>query len=553
METQMTANVETLALLPQSLLKFEEFLHLDEPFSRREKLRHLDAEISLPLKHLALISAEFWAELMGSYGDALSFSVALEQDVLASDTMGTPTPAQFASPVKIYGPEALATLRLNIDKQVLARNLNLPKKSQSHRFFLYLFEDRLPYLLSRSLLDCERDLWGMSVDSQVVLLVCDQEVLLQGEYLLVCGGSHLADLSGYLRSENGGAESFSMEKMRSTRRANLNWEMQWVTGITPFHFQVSASQGTASSFLSRVCALQCARLFLLYSAEVTMKDEASVWSIYRHGQTPVRVRWPQLPRDAQAESPLALEANSQHLVALTRWIYEPTWPTDRLSMTQLYVSEELRFYASENCLSELLRQAARIESDLQSRWKNFIGKKLDGYSEQERKLEDDIGKAISTFDDQVSAIIKSLVESGMAAAVAVTASFLTAYFRTPFNPTAFTIGLCVYAGYVLIFPIGISLTHQWGRYHASIREFQSRRKRIEKRLDEKKVEEVLSESQFESNKVRLRRWLWGALGIYLVLMTVALAGAYILPRTLEAPVKTSLLKGAMNAKQVSSR
>lgn len=539
----MTTTLDALRSLPDSLIDLENLLHLGVPLCRSEKIGHLDVEASFTLGNLSSVKAELWTKLEEEFGESLQFTVLHEEEVIVNKTSVPLTPATVGDLLRGFDADENVTLRLSIDKAELARRYGIQSESPSHRIFLYLFADRLPYLLSRHVGDCERSLWGERRDAQVVFLVCDQDVLLQGDYLLICGGRHLAGWRNFLRgddpAENVESEQFSTAKMNSIRRANLRWETSWVEWITPLHFHLSNREEGAVPILSEVIANQCAALFLLYSAESTLTVEDRICSVYQRGQTPIRVPWPHVLENAQdTGQAMKVGGAADHLVSLIKWVYDPIWPTDRLLMTQLYLAEELRSYDPTTCFAALLRHAERFESDLQSRWKDFIGKKLDGYSEQERKFEEDIAKAMQGFDEQISAIIKSLVESGMAAAVAVTASFLTAFYKTPFNPATFTIGLCIYAAYVLIFPVGLGLTHQWGRFRASLKEFASRRMRIERRLEPKKVEEILAESQFNSNQSRVKRWLLGAVGVYAILIVAALLSAFHLPAML-VPATTS--------------
>jgi hypothetical protein len=195
----------------------------------------------------------------------------------------------------------------------------------------------------------------------------------------------------------------------------------------------------------------------------------------------------------------------------------------------------MRFREPELYFDALLNNSERFEKELRSRWKDFIAKKLDGYSEQERKLEEDVAKTTQAYDEQIGGMIKSLTDSGLAAAAAVIGSFLVAFYKQPFDPVIFSYGLRIYALYVLVFPLVIGLSHYWGRFNALNKEFEGRQERIKKWLDETRVKDILESSQLGNNRMRFRRWFGAAFIVYCVLVISALAGAHFLPTLIEGP------------------
>lgn len=537
MDTQINSpSMASLHELPSTLIALAEALGIEEPFSKGEKLLYLDGEFEFPLAHLGVLDCARLQELRRLFNVALTLTVLHDEDVIVPTHTSGVSKHEHESLFKTFGPNEKVTLRLSIDKSKLLDLHGLHANAQTQRLFLYLFADRLPYLLSRQLSQCEDDLWGDESHAQVVIMVCDDDIWLTGNYLTICGGRHLADWKQYLRespTEPVSDVGVCASKMAVLCRDNVRRGEKWVRHLTPLHFKCENRDIRGSSELSRILALQEAQLALLYSADDTIEVEDRTWSVYKRNQIPVRVGWPQIANEAQQQrSRIGFEAAARRLTSLVEWIYEPTWPVDRLLMTQLYLADEMRACDPQQSFDFLLDNIERIEADLKSRWKDFIAKKLDGYSEQERAFEDDIAKTSQAFADQIAGMIKSLVESGLAAAVAVIGSFLASFYTTPFNGFTFAWGLRIYAGYVLIFPALLGLSYSWGQFQALRQEFAARRARIEERLDSQRVETILQKSLVGTNEIRFKRWLGTAATIYGLLIISALWGAYYLPSLL---------------------
>lgn len=534
MDSQVNSpDVSALQELPRALVALAEALGLEEPFSKGERLLHLDTEVEFPLARLNALDAPRRQGLRRLFGDALSLAVLHQEEVIVAASSDGVTTQEHQSLLRTFGSDEKLTLRFNLDKSKLLEHHGLRGVPQVQRLLLYVFADRLPYFLSRDLEQCEADLWGENSHAQVVILVCDQEFYLTGHYLTICGGSHLAQWERLLRespSEPVSDVGVCASKMNAVCRDNLRWDKKWVQRLTPLHFKCENQGAPESSELSRVLALQRMRLSLLYSADNTLEIQDQISSVYQGNQTPVRVAWPEVAREAQQQrARVGFEVAAQRMTSLIEWIYEPTWPVDRLLLTQLYLANEMRACDPQRAFDFLLDNIERIEGDLKSRWKDFIAKKLDGYSEQERAFEDDITKTTQAFAEQIAGMIKSLTESGLAAAVAIIGSFLGSFYSTPFNGFLFAWGLRIFAAYVLIFPALLGLSYGWGQFRALRHEFAARRARIEERLDAQRVENIVKNSRVAINEMRFKCWMGTAAAIYLLLIVSALWGASYLP------------------------
>lgn len=535
MGSEVITDLQTHArTISQSLLDLTHDLAISEVLPTYEKLRWLNIEVSFKAANLTVLNKARVEMLKQFFGNSIDLSISYEGTTYLRIEDSSFDDARLLKLQNSIGKDEDLLLRLNINKTKLQEHLSLKTDSQTQRVHLYLFSDRLPYLFSRTLSDCEEELWGDNSQSQVVVLVCNEDLLLVGDYLMICGGCYLPHWEEHLRKSS--IEPVSLtgicaSLMYKTCRSNLRWETRWVQHLTPLHFKVQNKADTTFSETSRVLALQEVSLALLYSADHTLKIQDRVWSLYQRGQTPIRVAWPPILEIAQsATEEKQIEEASQNLISLIEWIYEPAWSVDRLQMTQLYIAEELRNRQPEECLNFLLSNIERFRDDLRSRWKDVIAKKLDGYSEQERKLEEDVTKATQAYDDQIAAVIKSLTESGLATAAAIIGSFLAAIYKPPFDAKLFSLGLSVYAGYVLIFPVAIGLSHHWGRFASLQRQFHSQTERIKKRLDEKKVKDILDNSQLQINETRFKRWFLGACVVHFILIGLAVLGAVVVPR-----------------------
>lgn len=460
------------------------------------------------------------------YGDALRLQILQNGYPMWSiDTQDSI--AQFNEIQRDLSNLPTATINISLDKIKLLQNV---LQQTSNKVLLSLYSERLCTQFSRPFPRIE-EFWSGDMFSKINILVCDSDVWLEGAYLSFYGGSHLSEIQEDLLQvspQDSDLES-KCKSMNELCQSRLRWQHssdQWAKQLTPLHLSThntKAQESSNSPRISRVISIQQSVLTMLYTADVTSQIESQCVSVYQRGSTPIKVSWPNiLETSKEPRRNISYETAAQHLVSLASWIYEPRWATDRLLMTQSHIAEELRGRQSEFSFDALLDASEDLEADLCSRWKDFIEKRLEGYSDQQRKLEDDVAKTTQVFEEQIGVMTKSLGESGLAATGTVTFAVFAAVFKDVNNLFVPAICLAVYAGYVLFFPLRFGLQLQKERFDATLEEFESRKKLFEKRLDADKVKSIIEGSQIEKVQERFRKWADKSKSVYTALIAASL-------------------------------
>ena len=106
-------------------------------------------------------------------------------------------------------------------------------------------------------------------------------------------------------------------------------------------------------------------------------------------------------------------------------------------------------------------------------------------------------------------------------------------FKDEFNQTIFTIGMVVYAVYVLIFPLYYNMRHQRERYEAMCDNFGKRQMRFKERLYGDKVDTIVG-TQVTDSQRRFEWWFYATRMSYIAVIILAIVAAWWVPRFMES-------------------
>lgn len=412
-------------------------------------------------------------------------------------------------------------LDFNLDKVQLVKNLlgEVP----ACNLILYIFPLALAGFLSGGLEQLESCLWDKETAGKVILLVPESDIWLDGPFLAVLGGSRLKDWHQEELHEPTNAKL--VESMYHTCRHTLKWQGIQLQHLTPLHLKLEG-HFLPNDSIANALRIHLANLSILYTADRTLAYDDGFWlATYASARKNVDLGIDS--RRVLLEERIVSGASA--LLQIVEWAYDPRWSADRLALVQIVVAQELHIADPSISYQLLLHNAGRIFEELRWHWKAIIEDKMSTYTQEVRTLEDYVASVTHTFAEQVSAIIKNLSDTMLAAIAALLGSFIAALFNNKFNSTIFTLGMGVYAGYVLLFPIGYNMTHQWQRYTTLVNSFESRRRRFEERLYPPVVEKIAGEQVKLSQK--LFRWWFGmTLLAYFAVLFVVLGAVKFIPK-----------------------
>ena len=404
-----------------------------------------------------------------------------------------------------------------------------------HHLFLYLFPNALERLLVSDLGRLESLLWGSESETahKVVLLVPDREIWLDGSYLAVLGGKRIGHWHEVVSQPPRDADE--LRNMYETCQKNSNWQVPWLKHLTPLHLKVDG-QIPREDPIAKALLIHQINSIVLYTADRTVgNNDKPRLATYAGASQSVELTLGN-PADPIEEKSLAGVSN---LMEMLEWAYNLKWSADRLPLVQIGVAQALHAASPAVRYQLLLHNAPNIFDGLKWHWKAFIEGKVDAYVSQVQALEDYVADTVQAFADQIATMIKSLSDTMLAAVAVLLGSFIAALFKDEFNPTIFTIGMGVYAVYVLIFPLCYNMRHQWERYQALLDSFKERQLRFEERLYPEKVSTIVGTQVIDGQR-RFKRWFCYTLLAYIVVIVLAIVAAWVVPGFIESIALSSV-------------
>ena len=411
------------------------------------------------------------------------------------------------------------TIEFDLDKtQLLAHRVgDIPNS----RLFLYLFPAAVERLLANTVSRLETLLWGADTSCRVIILVPDQEIELYGQSLALLGGTGMKAWSQVVAQPPPNAQ-----QLQSTYRAcrsALKWQDTWLQHLTPQHLTLVATPAMDNP-IGRALQLHRVNLCILYTADRTVTRGTQWVATYASSQQTA-----DLGLSAGGTAGDFDAAGVDALLQLCAWAYEPAWVSDRLLLVQIVIADALHLMEPTERYRRLIQATPALFQQMQWHWKAIMEGKVESYVVQVRDLEAYVATTVGLFADQVTAIIDSLSTTMLAAVATLLGSFVAALFRDSFNPTVFGLGLSFYAAYVLGFPLGYNMGHQWQKYTVLLNAFSVRRRRFEERLSPVQVQGIIG-SQVEESQARFRLWFWLTIVAYVVIVALAIVGIMAVPR-----------------------
>jgi hypothetical protein len=445
-------------------------------------------------------------------------------------------------------PTALDTFRQRIvgrrlvfdfqlDKRALLKGFNI--KAPNAHLILYIFPEALFRFLSGrttagkptdariGLQALEQVLWPPSQRRKILLLVPAQEVALDGTYLAVAGGSAMVDLAKFSLAEP--PDYDHLRTIYDQCRETVTWDESWLRRLTPPHLHVVAQGAETAGAADLADALRghLVNLSLLYTANRTAEQPRGFVATYWDSQTRADMILSP-PDDQSLEQPL--KARVGLLYKAFRWAYESKWPRDRISFVQSTIAQELIRQPTKNAYQILANAGKTILNSLERRWDQFVRHTLAEYSEEKLALDKYAGETADTFAEQVAEMIKSVSDTMLAAIAALLGSFLAAGFnQNTFNSQIFTIGMAVYAVYVLLFPLAYNMSSQWLRYKALEDRITAILAGFRGDLGNTPVD-TIEARWIKPGRKRFRRWFALTVAVYLLAIIFGLAAAFIVPQ-----------------------
>lgn len=513
----LLALVEAIGLAPALLASREKAatltLHRDEVASDR----------------VSALSLDLVRHVVDTYGDALSMEFFLDQlSVLTlSATLDEASLDVFREAV---AGSPTVRLNLTLDKGRLLDRWYGGTPPHT-RLFLYLFPEAAARLFGGDIDALEAALWRGDDASKVIVLVPAAALHLRGVWLSVIGGASVATWV-----DEAPAHPLDVARpthLRAVRAELLSWQDLPLMRLTPLHLatwgEVSPHDKDAQALAAALWS-QLVNLAILYTA-----NRAAGGGDHRTGMT-ASYSSSKVSRDLVLTEPATAALppmdRTRALVSLVEWIYDPLWSSsrsaDRLSLVQTSIAAALGSTERAARYAALIDRAPLVLNEVQALWQSFIDERIDEYVAGVRDLEDYVDKTAQSLADQMADLVKGVSDTALAAAAAVLGSLIATFVDGKTTSRVFTVGMVLYAVYVLCFPLGYNMYTRWGLYQSLRTGFSARRARYERRLSVETVKEIVGWRVDEAEH-RFRRTFIATIVIYLVVAALALGAAVVVP------------------------
>ncbi len=510
----------------EPLIGFGQALEIPADFwSSREDLHRLTyREPAFDCQRASALTLEKISPIVESYGEALTCRFLLG-DLPVLDLNRAVTDRDLELFRQQTKHSNTVVLDLQLDKAQLVDQWLQPPPST--RIFLYLFPDALERFIQSDLARLEKMLWGTQPATKTILLVPEREIWLDGPHLAILGGDRIPDWQTAVPERPPDLETII--RIYETGQEQLKWQEVWLQHLTPLTLKFE-TQDTSEDPILNALRVHQVNAILLYTADQTrFTAERGMVATFAgaNQRADLAFAHPADPLQPDEADGAAL------LLALFEWAYHPKWAADRLQLVQIGMAQALSAADPVVRYRLMLLNAANLLEGIRWQWKAFIQGKVEAYTAGVRALEEAVAQTVEAYSDQISSMIKSLSDTMLAAVAALLGSIIASLFRDTFNQTIFVIGMMVYAGYVLIFPLFYNMLNRWGRFQNLTAGFEHRRSHFEDVLFRERVQEIVG-NQIDSSRAGFKRWFWLTLLAYLIVISLALTATMLVPELMKA-------------------
>lgn len=426
--------------------------------------------------------------------------------------------------------DATYRIVITVDKaQLAARLLAGAQGVLAHLFF---FQQGLDSHLARPPSDVERELWE-DPEKRLILIVLEEPTLMTGTCLSVVNADPDA-----IAAEVAKPIPEGFRRMALRRNDYIGWDTSLATGLTPMHFERAEREAWKLGARLDRLALGLAAMFLCDRArDVRRPDGGSFTQAEFRGREHVAfvpIHW--TPSQSWDVEPQGLDA----VLRVVAWCYEPIpehrgtdMVADRLPLVQTRIAQLLESRPEQERLLIFGHVMPSIAEGVKWHWRSFIEGRVAEYLDHVRDLESVTGQTVERLAEDTSSVVKRLTETSLAAVAALIGSFIAATFRDPFQADLFRIGMLSYAGYVLLFPLGIGLSSSVGDARLAFSGFEAQRATLREVLGEDRVRDIVG-NRPESARRRFRFWAWMVAALYVVAISATAIAALIIPGLVES-------------------
>ena len=429
-----------LERLLTTILRISERLGIStDQLQQGETGTRIYVESEVPCAAVHNLTFEDLENVVREWGNAISLRLSSEFGIREFNLQNSELDANgFAGTAEdIHGAGAQETVRvrLTIDKPMLIRDRLRPRPGIAIK--VLLFTSNLVRALRGELSEVAA-LFFSDTHWCCCLVLDEQRFSMRGPFFAVWGTEEFE--RGFEAFRPARIEHIS--EARAARNENVSW-LDFETTLTPHQFAIAQCNQEDSDLYRSTVALQTV-LTVLYLADTVRWANGSFIATFS-GAERVQMR---LRRDF-------VLANTSVLIRLFLWAYGGS-VGDKLPIVRSVIASTLIGDRESNY--ELFGgNARRIYDSIRANYATFVGGFVSKYFDKVKEVDQYVRDAGTEIANRISDLVKSLT-ANLLGTVGVTVGAFVAYALDKRSSMEFlSVGLKIYAFYILVFPLFYSL------------------------------------------------------------------------------------------------
>jgi hypothetical protein len=484
----------------------------EQDVSQAETAARLSIEAELSAKPAAGLTADMLRGLVSDWGEHANLAIGSDYGIrpfqMRAGQFNEADLIDFVSDIAHTPDEATIRLRLTVEKDQFLRGQ--PQAPGLHRV-LYLFSENLRKAFGGRYADVQ-EIFFPKDTVRCECLLCQDDASIRGRHLTIFGGA-----PSTLPQEPPATLKSRLEEIRNLRRENTNWT-GFETDLTPLQFVVQ-KEADAKGIACVIDHLQYALLVSHVASSVRPSGPDFIAAFSGSSRTEI------LLPGQRAESAIDLSP----VFRLFEWCYAER-ASDKLDIARSVISSVLGADRTKN-YDLLLANAVRVWDSARSSYLMLVRDLVTKHFDKLKQIQDYVTAISSDVASKVSNIVSTLITNILAAIGVVLGAFVAYAFDKKISADVFKFGLRVYAVYILVFPLTLSLIAN------NLVDYLILRADFKKRLNDFETALGLEnlKGQIASTVTRRGKHFWWVLSAT-VLMYLLLAGlCFVVAKVLTLP------------------
>lgn len=365
---------------------------------------------------------------------------------------------------------------------------------------------------------------------QVIIILPNRDIKIIGDYLCVIGGKYLTDGSRSSLKPNKNYRDYI--EIYNRCQEYLKWQIMRNLFLSPWHFCVK-EYDSGSLNLIQALRQHFFNLSILYIADRTVfvkkiesvtGYQAIFYGENRQVDLALNDPW------GRGQLPI-VDTSFEDFNKILDFIYKgEITSSEKLKIVQLVIMDHISGIKAADRPAALIEQSGSIYEKIDWQWKIFTGGEIEENWKQIQEFRASIHETVMDFSDQISVLASKLTETVWSGVVVTLGSFLATIFSKDPNIAILKLGLLTYAGYMILFPLIVSMISRWQTYQTTTQLFGSLMKKAQSSLTPAVVKEIIQNSQYERNRKRFIGWFVVSILIYIAIIVLLIVGAFSIPQ-----------------------